>query len=149
MAVARRRFSGSAPVVTVAPTLKTMLDQLRAGKAPKTGDLVRLLVTLKAYQETFGQIPPPYQSARVVPVPIDLLDVIGERLIGRAQYVVEARKARSDATRMEWDQLQRAAEDLWKRKPELAGNFSEAARIVAPGRWNTVRRFLKKPTREK
>jgi len=141
---------GLPPLITVAPTLKTALDQLQAGATVTSGDLVRLLAAMRAFQEVFGSVPPLYnQTARTLLVPIDVLDVICERLVGRREYVIEARKARVNASRKRRLQKQREAERLWDRRPDLTNNFSETARIIAPTKWDTVRRILKKPVPRK
>jgi hypothetical protein len=120
------RIKTFAPVVIVAPTLK----QLAARKKPQRIDLARCLAGIKVFHE-LGRTLPEFQSTHTVPVPVEVLEMLGEYLAGTAawaaeQNAVRAQKAAEDAK--EWQVM---ANKIWRDNPlPLLSKLKVAKKIV-------------------
>jgi hypothetical protein len=131
---------GGAAIVTNSLTLA---DLLAKGERITKADLARLLATISAFHDGLGKVPAEYQGATNAPVPVEILAMIGEALAGRDQWSKIYNMARAQTARVGREQLQRRAEEIWQRQRHLSK--SAVAKMIAPDRWNTVRKIITKP----
>jgi hypothetical protein len=133
------RLSPSAPVVTVAPTLANLL----AAKRSKRRNLVRFLTAIRAFHEIFGRVPPEYQSDANIPVPVEVVDMIGKLLVGSTSYNKEANARRKEIAAPEHAAWQARAIEIWGRRPDLSQ--SAVAKLIDSRRWQYIRQVIRKP----
>jgi hypothetical protein len=130
------------PTATVGPTLSQLLEQRREG-AIKHGDLAGFLAIVASNYEMLGQVPPECRSARNVPIPIEVITMIGEVLASKVGWAAMYNATRVAAVRERNVELQVQAEDVWREHPKFSK--TAVAKIIAPERWNDVRRKITKP----
>jgi hypothetical protein len=137
-AAGQLRLTTTAPSVVVAPTLQ----QLRTRKKLLRVDLARFLAALKVFHEVRGRIPPDFQGAINVPVPIEVLEMAG-KLLSAGKWLEMANAVRAREARREDRRLQAQADKIWLHNSRLSK--SNVAEMIAPGRANTVRQKITKP----
>ena len=130
------------PVVVVSPTVKDLLARVTRGKRIRHADLASMLAVIGAF---YGRrrVPSDFQSAANVPVPIEILTIVGEELVGRSQWAAAQNAARAALARGRRAQWQRKADEVWQRNPRLSAE--RVAEVIAPGQVSTVRRLITKP----
>jgi hypothetical protein len=122
---AQLRLQAAAPVVTISPTL----EQLLAREKPKRGDIARFLAAVKVFHE-LGQVPPEFRGADSVPIPPEVVTMIGEYLAGKEAWATEQNAVRAQAAAPEDSALQARAEEIWRRQPHLSN--SAVAKLISP-----------------
>jgi hypothetical protein len=137
---AQLRLQAATPVMTIALTLK----QLLAREKPRRGDLARFLAAVKVFHE-LGQVPPEFQGADSVPIPAEVVTMIGELLAGGEAWATEKNAVRAQAAAQEDSALQARAEEIWRRQPHLSK--SAVAKLISPSpdQFHTVRQKITKP----
>jgi hypothetical protein len=134
------QMTTDAPVVSVSLTVANLLAKR---KKVTQGDLARLLATIGAFYTAFRNVPAEFQSATNAPVPVEVLAMMGEALAGPDQWSKIHNTARAETARVDREQLQRQAEEIWQRHPHLSK--SAVAKKIAPDRWKTARKIITKP----
>jgi hypothetical protein len=116
-------------------------------KAPKVTQaaLAGFLAILKSYYEAFGRLPDEYQGACNVPIPTEVIDLIGEKLVGPAQWSKEHNDKQAEAARKRDAEWQAKADVVWLKHPELSP--TAVAKRIAPDNWNYVRQRINKPAK--
>jgi hypothetical protein len=114
-------------------------------KAPKVSQaaLAGFLAIVKSNYEAFGRVRVEYQSACNVPIPVEVIALIGEKLVGKARWSKEGRDARTetaDKQRVKW---QAKADVVWSKNKKLS--LTAVAQRIAPNNWNYVRQLIRKP----
>ena len=116
-------------------------------KAPKVtqATLAGFLAIVKSYYEAFGRLPDEYQGACNVPIPIEVIALIGEKLVGRAQWSREQNDKQAEAARKRDAEWQAKADAVWLKRPKLSP--TAVAKRIAPNNWNYVRQRISKPAK--
>ena len=85
---------GCPDIRPLGPTVAQLL------KAPKVtqATLAGFLAIVKSYYEDFGWLPNEYQGACNVPIPVEVIALIGEKLVGRAQWSREQNDKQAEAS---------------------------------------------------
>jgi hypothetical protein len=107
--------------------------------------LAGFLAIAQSDYKSFGRVRDEYQGACNVPIPVEIIALIGEKLVGKARWSKEERDARTEAAdrqRVEW---QAKAEAIWRKHPKLSR--TAVAKRIAPGNWNYVRQLICKPAK--
>jgi len=119
------------------------LDQLL--KAPKVAQatLAGFLAIVKSNYEALGHVPGEYQGACNVPIPIDVIALIGEKLVGKARWSKEGRDARTETADKQHVKWQAKADVVWRKNKKLSR--TAVAQRIAPNNWNYVRQLIRKP----
>jgi hypothetical protein len=121
----------------------TVAELLAKGEKVTQADLARLLATVSTFYTALGYVPAQFQGATNAPVPVEILAMVGEKLVGPSQWAKAHNAARADVARADREQLQRQADEVWRRNAGLSN--AAVAKIIAPDRWDTVRRIITKP----
>ena len=132
-----------APVVTVAPSLTQLLTRKRI----RPIDVARFLAAIKILHEVSGRVPPQFQGAKNLPVPVEVIEIAGKLLGGGANWAALKNTVRKQAAVEKVAVWQAAANEVWARNSDLT-NRAVAEKIapkLAPGRANTIRRKIVKP----
>jgi hypothetical protein len=130
---------GCPDVRPLGPTLAQLLEARNVTQATLAG----FLAINKSYYEAFGRLPDEYQGAYNVPIPIEVIALIGEKLVGKARWSKEGRDARTetaDKQRVKW---QAKADVVWRKNKNLS--LTAVAQRIAPNNWNYVRQLIRKP----
>jgi hypothetical protein len=114
-------------------------------KKPKVtqATLAGFLAIVKSEYKSFGRVRDEYQGAYNVPIPVEVIALIGEKLVGRARWSKEERDARTetaDKQRLMW---QSKADAVWRKHPKLSA--TAVAQRIAPNKWKYVRQLIRKP----
>ena len=141
-ASAQLRITTTAPIVVVAPTVKQLLDRVAKGKKVRPIDLARVLAAISAFQTGRGRVPAEFQSATNAPVPVEILAIVGEKLVGRSRYAAAYNENRAKLARDRNARLQHEADKIWQRHPGLSK--SAVAKRIAPND-KRARRKITKP----
>jgi hypothetical protein len=133
---------GCPDVRLLCPTLDQLLEARKAGKVTQAA-LSGFLAIVKSYYEALGHVPHQYQGDCNVPIPIEVIVLGGEKLVGKARWskdVRDARTATADKRHVKW---QADADVVWLKHPKLSR--TAVAKIIAPNKRNYVRQVIKKP----
>jgi hypothetical protein len=76
-------------------------------------------------------------------VPVEVLALVGEILVGPRTWVETYNTARAEAERPKKEQWQRQAESIWQRNSKLSK--TAVGKIIDPDKFNTIRQVIKKP----
>jgi hypothetical protein len=117
----------------------------RLRKAPKVTQaaLAGFLAIVKSYYEAFGHLPDEYQGACNVPVSVEVIALIGEKLVGKARWSKEGRDARTETADKQHIKWQAKADVVWRKNKKLS--LTAVAQRIAPNNWNYVRQLIRKP----
>ena len=121
------------------PTLGQLL------KAPKVTQraLAGFLAIVKSSYKSFGRVPDQYQGACNVPIPVEVIALIGEKLVGKARWSKEGRDARTETADKQHVKWQAKADAVWRKNKKLS--LTAVAQRIAPNNWNYVRQVIRKP----
>ena len=86
-----------------------------------------------------------YQGACNVPIPVEVIALIGEKLVGRAQWSREQNDEQTEAARKRDAEWQAKADAVWRKRPKLS--LTAVAKLIAPDNWNYVRQRISKPAK--
>jgi hypothetical protein len=121
------------------PTVAQLLETPKVTQATLAG----FLAIVTSYYESFGRVRDQYQGACNVPIPVEVIALIGEKLVGKARWSKEGRDARTetaDKQRVKW---QLKADVVWSKNKNLS--LTAVAQHIAPDNWNYVRQLIRKP----
>lgn len=125
--------------VTLGPTLAQLLEARKVSQAALAG----FLAIVKSNCEAFGRVPDEYQGACNVPIPVEVIALIGEKLVGKARWSKEKRDARTETADKKHVDWQEKADDVWRKNKKLS--LTAVAQRIAPDNWNYVRQLIRKP----
>src|SRR4029077_16061611 len=110
------------------------LDQLL--KAPKVGQatLAGILAIVKSNYEALGHVPGEYQGACNVPIPVEVVALIGEMLVSKKLWSKTYNAAQTEQARKQDAKWQAKADAEWLKHPKLLP--TTIARRIAPDNWN-------------
>jgi hypothetical protein len=114
-------------------------------KMPKVtqATLAGFLAIVQSDYKSFGWLRDEYQGACNVPIPIEVIALIGEKLVGKARWSKEARDARTETADKQRHEWQAKADVVWAKRPKLSS--TAVAKLIAPDKWNYVRQLIRKP----
>ena len=123
------------------PTLGQLL------KAPKVTQraLAGFLAIVKSSYKSFGRVPDQYQGACNVPIPVEVIALIGEKLVSKALWSKEYNAAQTEQARKQDAKWQAKADAEWLKHPKLSPRA--VAQRIAPDNWNYVRQRISKPAK--
>jgi hypothetical protein len=124
------------------PTLAELLEAPKVTQAELAGFLA---IAKSCYESFGGRLPDEYQGAHNVPIPIEIIALIGEKLVGRAQWSREQNDKQAEAARKRDAAWQAEADAVWLKRPDLTP--TAVAKHIAPDNWNYVRQRFIKPAR--
>ena len=121
------------------------VDQLL--KAPKVTQaaLAGFLAIVKSNYEALGHVPDEYQGACNVPIPVEVIALIGEKLVSKALWSKKYNAAQTEQARKQDAKWQAKADAELAEAPELSP--TAVARRIAPDNWNYVRQRISKPAK--
>ena len=132
---------GCPDIRPLGPTVAQLLTAPKVTQATLAG----FLAIVKSYYEDFGRLPTEYQGACNVPIPIEVIALIGEKLVGPAQWSKEHNDKQAEAARKRDAEWQAEADAVWLKHPELSP--TAVAKRIAPDNWNYVRQRINKPAK--
>ena len=112
---AELRLQSDAAAAFIAPTLK----QLLACKRPRAVDVTRFLAAAKVFHE-LGRTPSEFQSADNVPVPVEVITMVGKLLTGTAARAAAQNAVRAQASARQAKAWQAKANEIWRHHPRLS-----------------------------
>ena len=121
------------------PTLNQLLRAPKVTQAALAG----FLAIVKSNYEARGDVPTEYQGACNVPIPVEVIELIGEKLVSKALWSKEYNAAQTEQARKQDAKWQAAAEAVWRKRPNLSP--TAVAKRIAPDNWNYVRQRISKP----
>jgi len=98
---------------------------------------------LPGFSPSFGRVLDEYQGACNVPIPVEVIALIGEKLVGKARWSKEGRDARTETADKQHVKWQAKADAVWRKNKKLS--LTAVAQRIAPNNWNYVRQVIKKP----
>jgi hypothetical protein len=107
------------------------------GRRVKHRDLARVLVAIQTYYDAFGEVPADFQGASNVPIPAEVLAIIGEELVGPSDWAAEQNEAKAAIAHARTERIQQAAERHWEINPSLSKQVV-AEKIVADPAMRTI-----------
>jgi hypothetical protein len=126
--------------ITLGPTLA----QLLAGKGTQAA-LAGYLAAVKSNYEIHGYVPDEYLGARNVPIPIEVIPLIGAMLLEKGVWSKTYNVAQAEVARKQAAKWQAEAVAIWRKNPNLSR--TAVAKLIAPENWNYVRQRISKPTK--
>jgi hypothetical protein len=130
---------GCPDVRPLGPTVAQLLKARKVTQARLAG----FLANAKSNYEAFGRVPDEYQGACNVPIPVQVIDLIGEKLVGKTRWSKEARDARTETAKKQHVKWQAEADVVWRKNKKLSR--TAVAKLIAPEKWNYVRQLIRKP----
>jgi hypothetical protein len=127
---------GCPDIRPLGPTVAQLLTAPKVTQATLAG----FLAIVKSYYEDFGRLPKEYQGACNVPIPVEVIELIGEKLVGRAQWSKEQNDKQAEAARKRDAEWQTKADAVWLKCPKLSP--MAVAKRIAPDNWNYVRQRI-------
>ena len=123
------------------PTLNQLL------KAPEVthAALAGFLAIVKSNYEALGRVPGEYQGACNVPIPVEVIALIGEKLVSKALWSKESNAAQTEQARKQDAEWQAKADAEWLKHPNLSP--TGIAKRISRDNWNYVRQRISKPTK--
>ena len=123
------------------PTLNQLLRAPKVTQAALAG----FLAIVKSNYEARGHVPTEYQGACNVPIPVEVIELIGEKLVGKARWSREYNDKQAQAARKRDAEWQAKADAEWLKHPKLSPRA--VAQRIAPDNWNYVRQRISKPAK--
>ena len=96
--VAKRGMPEQIGCPDIRPLGPTVAQLLKAPKVTQA-TLAGFLAIVKSCYKEFGWLPKEYQGASNVPIPVEVIELIGEKLVGRAQWSREQNDKQAEAAR--------------------------------------------------
>jgi hypothetical protein len=121
------------------------LDQLLTARKVTQAELSGFLAIVKSYHEALGYVPHQYQGSCNVPIPIEVIQLIGEKLVNKALWSKKYNAAQAEQARKENAKWQSRADAAWLKNPNLSP--TAVAKHIAPDNWNYVRQRIRKPAK--
>lgn len=123
------------------PTLAQLL------KAPKVTQaaLAGYLAIVESNYEALGHVPGEYQGACNVPIPVEVIALIGEKLVSKALWSKTYNAAQTEQARKQVAKWQAEADAVWLKRPKLPK--TAVAKCIAPDNWKYVRQRISKPAK--
>ena len=128
----------------VRPLGPTVTQLLKAPKVTQAA-LAGFLAIVKSDYKAFGRVRDEYQGACNVPIPVEIIALIGEKLVGKARWSRTYNAAQTEQARKQVAKWQAEADAVWLKHPKLLP--SAVARRIAPKKWNYVRQRISKPAK--
>ena len=132
---------GCPDIRPLGPTVAQLLKARKVTQATLAG----FLAIVKSYYEAFGRLPHEYQGACNVPIPIEVIALIGEKLVGKARWSRRYNAAQTERARKQVAKWQAEADAVWLKHPKLSP--TAVARRIAPKKCNYVRQRISKPAK--
>ena len=126
----------------VRPLGPTVAQLLKAPKVTQAA-LAGFLAIVKSNYQAFGRVPDEYQGACNVPIPVEVIDLIGEKLVGKARWSKEGRDARTETANKQHVKWQAKADVVWRKNKKLSRKA--VAQRIEHKKWNYVRQVIRKP----
>jgi hypothetical protein len=121
------------------PTVAQLLKARKVTQAKLAG----FLAIVTSDYKSFGRVRDVYQSACNVPIPVEVIALIGEKLIGKARWSKEGRDVRTGTANKRHVKWQAKADVVWGKNPNLS--LTAVAKRIAPKNYNYVRQLIRKP----
>lgn len=125
-----------APIVTISPTVSKLLARAAKGEKIHGSELARVLAAIGAHIEHGVAVPAHFQ-------PVEVISLIGKALVSSEMWSKLYNAESAEAARVKTAQWQREANKLFEKNPHLSK--SQAAKRIAPHKWETVRKAITKP----
>jgi len=126
----------------VRPLGPTVAQLLKAPKVTQAA-LAGFLAIVKSNYKAFGRVPDEYQGTCNVPIPVEVIALIGEKLVGKARWSKEGRDARTETADKQHVKWQAKADVVWRKNKKLS--LTAVAQRIAPNNWNYVRQLIRRP----
>jgi hypothetical protein len=104
---------GCPDVRLLCPTLDHLLKSRKVTQAALSG----FLAIVKSYYEALGRVPHEYQGACNAPIPVEVITLIGEKLVSKARWSKAANAAKTEAALKQDAKLQAEANAVWLSTP--------------------------------
>ena len=121
------------------------LDQLLKAPEVTQAALAGFLAIVKSNYEALGHVPGEYQGASNVPIPVEVIALIGEMLVSKALWSKTYNDAKTEQARKQDAKWQAKADAEWLKHPKLSP--TAVAKRIAPKNWNYVRQRISKPAK--
>jgi hypothetical protein len=122
------------------PTVAQLLKARKVTQATLAGFLA---IVISDYKSFGGRVRDEYQGACNVPIPVEVIALIGEKLVGKARWSKEGRDARTETADKQHVKWQAKADAVWRKNKKLS--LTAVAQRIAPNNWNYVRQVIRKP----
>ena len=132
---------GCPDIRPLGPTVAQLLKARKVTQATLAG----FLAIVKSNYEALGHVPSEYQGACNVPIPIEVIALIGENLVGKARWSRRYNAAQTEQARKQVAKWQAEADAVWLKHPKLSP--TAVARRIAPKKCNYVRQRISKPAK--
>jgi hypothetical protein len=132
---------GCPDIRPLGPTLAQLLEVPKVTQATLAGFLAILLSDYRS----FGRVRDEYKGACNVPIPVEVIALIGEKLVGKVRWAKEGRDARTETAKRKHAMWQAKANVHWKKNKELTR--SAVARLIDRDNWKYIRQLIHKPTK--
>jgi hypothetical protein len=123
------------------PTVAQLLEMPKVTHATIAG----FLAIAQSDYKSFGRVRDEYQGPCNVPIPVEVIALAGEALVGKARWSKEVRDAQTETAEKKRLKWQAKADAVWRNRPELS--TSAVAQLIAKDNWNYVRQLIKKPAK--
>jgi len=123
------------------PTVAQLLKARKVTQATLAG----FLAIVKSDYKSFGRVRDEYQGACNVPIPVEVIALIGEKLVGKARWSRTYNAEQTEQARKQVAKWQAEADAVWLKHPKLSP--TAVARRIAPDKWNYVRQRISKPAK--
>ena len=132
---------GCPDIRPLGPTVAQLLKARKVTQATLAG----FLANVKSDYKSFGRVRDEYQGACNVPIPVEVIALIGEKLVGKARWSREYNDKQAQAARKRDAEWQAKADAEWLKHPKLSPRA--VAQRIAPDNWNYVRQRISKPAK--
>jgi hypothetical protein len=126
----------------IRPLGPTVAELLKARKVTQA-TLAGFLAIVKSDYKSFGRVRDKYQGACNVPIPVEVIALIGEKLVGKARWSKTYNAAQTEQARKQAANWQAKADVVWRKNKKLS--LTAVAQLIAPKNWNYVRQLIRKP----
>ena len=124
------------------PTVAQLLKARKVTQATLAGFLA---IVISDYKSFGGRVRDEYQGACNVPIPVEVIALIGEKLVSKALWSKEYNAAQTEQARKQDAKWQAKADAEWLKHPKLSPRA--VAQRIAPDNWNYVRQRISKPAK--
>jgi hypothetical protein len=125
----------------IRPLGPTLVQLLKVQNVPPAILAGFLAIIVSEYKSFGGRVRKEYQGACNVPVPVEVIALIGELLVGKTRWSREHNAAQTEAARRRTAEWQKKADAIWLKNPKLSP--TAVAKRIAPDNWNYVRQLIK------
>ena len=130
---------GCPDIRPLGPTVAQLLKARKVTQATLAG----FLAIVKSDYKSFGRVRDEYQGACNVPIPVDIIALIGEKLVGKARWSKTYNAAQTEQARKLAAKWQAKADVVWRKNKKLS--LTAVAKRIAPNNWNYARQVIRKP----